>query len=462
MRRLPLAIALLLASLTACAGDSAGPGGPDAAPPPGPTYTWHRDIAPLVAEHCWGCHVQGGIAPVSFETYAGAAEASGLIASKTAAREMPPWGAGDTDDCQPRFGFQNDPRLDDAEIEMFQVWHDEGAPEGDPDTATPLPEPPAPRTLTGVTDELVPATPFTTSGEDDQLICIVLDPGLTGARWLTGMEVIPGQPEAVHHVVLTAVPPDQVAAVQAMADEHGRFECFGGLNLAGLYPLGVWVPGSDPMELPSGIGVPMVAGTQVIMQMHYHPAGHAYSDLTRARLRMTSTFPGKNYVLFGVGNAFQAPQLLPGPDDRGAPEFRIPAGARAHTEEMSFPIALQSAQRFPLLTAFPHEHYLGVKQSVWIERATPNPDEPAEECLLGVPRWNFDWQRTYAYDAPLDQLPTVGNGDTIHIRCEFDNTTDNPFVVRALEEQGLTEPVDVYLGETTLDEMCLAAFGVIF
>jgi len=30
----------------------------------------------------------------------------------------------------------------------------------------------------------------------------------------------------------------------------------------------------------------------------------------------------------------------------------------------------------------------------------------------------------------------------------------------ALDEQGLTEPVPVELGEATLDEMCLGVFGV--
>jgi hypothetical protein len=35
----------------------------------------------------------------------------------------------------------------------------------------------------------------------------------------------------------------------------------------------------------------------------------------------------------------------------------------------------------------------------------------------------------------------------------------NPFVQRALTEQGLTEPRDVALGEETLDEMCLGVIG---
>ena len=44
--------------------------------------------------------------------------------------------------------------------------------------------------------------------------------------------------------------------------------------------------------------------------------------------------------------------------------------------------------------------------------------------------------------------------------CQYDNTTDNPKVREALTEQGLSEPVDIYLGESTLDEMCLAVAAI--
>ncbi|WP_146155932.1 hypothetical protein [Enhygromyxa salina] len=35
-------------------------------------------------------------------------------------------------------------------------------------------------------------------------------------------------------------------------------------------------------------------------------------------------------------------------------------------------------------------------------------------------------------------------------------------VAAALAEQGLDAPVDVYLGEETLDEMCLGVFGIAY
>ena len=51
--------------------------------------------------------------------------------------------------------------------------------------------------------------------------------------------------------------------------------------------------------------------------------------------------------------------------------------------------------------------------------------------------------------------------DVVEIRCRYNNTLANPFVPRALSEQGLSNPITVHLGEQTIDEMCLSLFAVI-
>ena len=74
---------------------------------------------------------------------------------------------------------------------------------------------------------------------------------------------------------------------------------------------------------------------------------------------------------------------------------------------------------------------------------------------------NIDgWQRLYTYDVPLTQAPTLDQGDIVTLLCEYENTTDNPFVVEMLDEYGFSEPIDVGLGEHTLDEMCLSILGI--
>jgi len=163
------------------------------------------------------------------------------------------------------------------------------------------------------------------------------------------------------------------------------------------------------------------------------------------------------YFVGGFGNASTAPTLLVDPDDRmpATPEFRIPANVAAHHEYMHIPVTLPyNLKEVKLYSADPHMHLAGTELTATVAR----PGEPAPECLTNV-AWNFDWQRSYVYRAPLDQLPTLRPGDVIDVTCTWNNTLANPFVQRALADAGRSLPVDISLGQGTLDEMCLTIFG---
>ena len=72
---------------------------------------WHEDVAPLVAEHCQGCHKTGGIAPFTLESYAEASPWAPVIADVTEAGDMPPWHALTTDQCTPALPYKHDAQL---------------------------------------------------------------------------------------------------------------------------------------------------------------------------------------------------------------------------------------------------------------------------------------------------------------------------------------------------------------
>jgi hypothetical protein len=203
---------------------------------------------------------------------------------------------------------------------------------------------------------------------------------------------------------------------------------------------------------------------RIVMQVHYHPTGSAQTDAaTSLQLRgfhggipeyvASTSLVGNARSLKADGMGLQA-----GPDDGATPEFRIPAGTTAHTESMLFklPASLGESRLWVLGT---HMHYVGTDMRIAIKRGTAG-TEPAEECLIETPKWDFNWQRGYVYDTPIDQAPTVRGGDVLELRCAYDNSMQNPFVQRALTEQGLAAPRDVVLGEETLDEMCLGIFGI--
>jgi len=95
-----------------------------------------------------------------------------------------------------------------------------------------------------------------------------------------------------------------------------------------------------------------------------------------------------------------------------------------------------------------HQHLAGIDVKVDLERGADG------QCLL-QDRWDFHWQRLYTYAAPVEQLPTLEPGDKIKLRCTYDNAMTNRRLGPELKARGLT-PMDIRLGEETLDEMCLA------
>jgi hypothetical protein len=203
---------------------------------------------------------------------------------------------------------------------------------------------------------------------------------------------------------------------------------------------------------------------RLVMQVHYHPTGKAEVDSdTSVQLRgYRAGIPEYIAQLALIGNASGQSDsgmgLQPGMNDGAEPEFMIPAGAKNHVETMKFAIPEDEVD-YRLWAIGSHMHYVGTDMRIGITRKAPG-DEPAEECLLETPRWDFNWQRGYLFDTPIDQAPTAKPGDILNLSCTYDNSMDNRFVAEALREQMLDAPRDVKLGEETLDEMCLGVFGL--
>jgi len=459
----PLCVALLCACPGKSEGDTDTPdtsgstsgastdptGGGEAVRP-----NWHEDIAPVVAEHCQSCHVDGGIAPFSMETYALTKDWAGLMASDVAAGIMPPWHAIETAECDPGRPWKHDARLAPELKDLFQKWSDAGAPEGDPKLAAPLPTPPSldlpnPTKTVTMTGSLTIDKVGTTL---DQFHCISLDPGNAEDVYLTGMQVIPGNRRIAHHVVIYVDETGESASWQ----DGLKKDCGGGPGLSGgSRMIGAWVPGGLPMEPPTDVGIPLKAGSRLVFNMHYHATGGGpeIDDKTGLAMRWTTTAPAWISLFELLGE--------PGNGDSLTPPLLIPAGEKDHVEEYTWTVS-NGGSPFPdavearVWTIGPHMHKIATSMRVWVE----DRDTAADSCLVEAPKYDYNWQRLYAYDGPLDQMLRVKAGDKIHVRCVFDNTLDNPGVVEALAEVGLKDPIDVAVGEGTLDEMCIGGIGV--
>ena len=444
-------------------GQTGGPGDMPAATAPnagGPTF--HKDVQPILEEHCQKCHTTGGLAPFPLLTFDDARVRSSAMVFETGARRMPPWGAQDTSECKPRLPWAHDERLSEAQIKTLADWDAAGKPEGDPKDAPAAHAAPA-LDLQGVTDTLVPRAAFTASGDRDQFRCFVLDHPYPDGVFVTGVHVVPGNRKVVHHAVVFT---DPTGAAAAKAGPDGSFDCSssammndGNGQTSGQQSvtIDVWTPGITPVDLPPNIAIPLLPKSKLIMQIHYSPGGAtAEPDLTKVQLRTSARKP--EYLLFttAVGNApGRLPSgdgLLPMPDDpTSTPVFEIPKNVHDHVEKMQFTMPPRDPgaenQKIWVYGVMAHAHLAGVDVKIDLQRGAD------AQCLL-QDKWDFHWQRMYTYASPVEKLPTLEPGDKISLRCTYDNSLTNRRLATELKNRSLT-PADIHLGEQTLDEMCL-------
>ena len=89
-----------------------------------PNYS--EDIAPILYGKCLQCHYNGGIAPLTLETYASVVSNGGMIQHVTASGEMPPWPADTLFQ-----NYANENVLSMNEINTILDWVTNGVPLGD-------------------------------------------------------------------------------------------------------------------------------------------------------------------------------------------------------------------------------------------------------------------------------------------------------------------------------------------
>lgn len=450
---------LCLLFLSACNDDADNP--PTTEQKPLAQVTWHQDIAPLVTEKCATCHNQDGIAPFSVETYDQVKAWAQLMEHQILEENMPPWGAQDTAECTPPRAFAGDLRLSDEQKILFSQWVADGAPEGDASTPVPLPEVVEDR-LQNPNRQLTIASPAIIDGDHDKFICFRVEVDNQEKVWLTGSQIIPGNTAVAHHGLVFTDPNNESAA---LAGEDGSYECFGSPGVSNTSLVSVWAPGIAANRLPQQTGTPLAPQSTLVIQMHYHPTGTGaeVDDATRLDLEWQTEEPkylGQT-LLFGNFHRVDDPEL--GGDGFGlvtGPDFKIPAGAESHTEinKMRLPLSDdEQANQLPLSIWMvgTHMHYAGVDMKL-----TLNADNADEQCLVQTPDWDFNWQRIYYYEGDIPSLPTMRLGDTLTLRCTYNNSLTNDAVKHALQARGLAEPVDIHLGEETLDEMCVGALGL--
>ena len=439
--------------------------------------TWEGHISEIFSDHCVSCHSDGNVADFPLETYDQVKKKAKSALRAIKANRMPPWGPGETETCAPnQLGWKDDPSLSQKEIMQLEKWIDSDFPIGQKVEKVKREK----KEIPFRSDIKMKTPEYTIIGEkwggtDDMLRCFVLDPEIEGDTWMTNFRITPGNNEVVHHVGLWL---DEKGLSSEIAGEKGYYNCFGDVEVPATLLAG-WLPGINGVPTPESSGVEIPKGSKIIMQIHYHihqEYDDPPKDSSTLELEITERQPLlKSYVwVWGSSHDNRTDEdnnlipngLVPGSyDEKGYPDFVIPANVKDHEETILFTLP----DDFPEISLFgigTHMHYLGTNMEVILHRKNPEEGQREKECLIATPNYNFYYQKMYYYNAKFPGgrwlVPRIKGGDTLEFKCTFDNTMNNPFVAYALSEyDDVNEPIDVRLGPSSLDEMCLALIAVL-
>ncbi len=397
LKRLPLfaltALATATASLAAPPMNNKPAPVAENAAKDAPTYA--GDVAGLLNSKCVQCHRPGQTAPMSLQNYDEVRPWARSIGRNVAARAMPPWhavgGAG---------AFSNDRSLSDSEIDTIVNWVQAGAPAGDLSQAPDAPEFPQGEWKLGEPDKVVTFDEITVKGGDeDQFHDLVGKLQLPEDRWITAIEILPGNSKVVHHVIIYEM-------------KGFDFDPTTGW-------MGAWAAGADPMVYPTGTGKRIQKGANLIADMHYHPTDTDEVDQTRIGLHFADKEPEKELTNIWIMNT----------------GFKIPAGAENHEVRASH----KFWQSGKLLTLTPHMHYRG-KDFKYVAKY---PDG-TEQTLLEVDNYDFNWQTVYELVEPID----IPAGTVVEAVAHYDNSANNP--------ANPDPTIDITFGDESYDEMMIA------
>ena len=349
-------------------------------PPPvegDPSLTWADDILPLFNTHCNDCHRSGTEAPFGLQHYDDAVDNSEMIAEVIRDRRMPPWyGASEFTE------FVNHRGLTSEERHQVHAWIQGGMKRGE----TTESEPAAPPTVPvgwrlGEPNQILRTTEeheLPADGYVDYRYS-VLPYVFSKDTWVSKIEILPDNPEVVHHANLLAFQMDQ--GIRSAYFVTGR------------------VPGAEPMETQDGVAVLIPKGTVLALQIHFTTTGKK----ERCRLAV-----GLHYADGHIDKSLRHVLI-------SSKTFAIPPGDPFHRVVKSETLE-HDITGFGLFT---HMHVRG-RDMTYIAHY---PDGTSETLLM-IPNYNFDWQIGYEWARGSRKFP---KGTRIECIAHFDNSEFNPF-----------------------------------
>ncbi len=347
----------------------------------------------------------------------------------TQSRQMPPW--------KPVEGpaFHNERRMSDRDVATLAAWVDGGTPEGDAKDAPPPAEFTEGWQLGKPDLVLEPADDFHIGpGGRDVFRCFVMPTNLDEDKYVTAVEVRPGNRRVAHHALLFLDRTGQGRKLEQAekdrekkGDEAERGAGYSVKMGVGFSPQGGlsgWAPGMRARHLPEGTGYLVPKGSDVVMQMHYHKNGKAETDRPKIGLYFARKPVEKQYQGAVIRGNF----------------LFIPAGNERFKVTGSLP---PLAQDVTLHSVMPHMHMLGREIKVTIR-----PPEGEATSLIAIKDWDYNWQETYFLKEPM----SLKACNRFEVEAFYDNSARNP-------NNPFNPPRLIPFGEQTDNEMCFVFLG---
>lgn len=388
------------------------------------SITYNRHIAPIIHTRCMTCHREGQVAPFPLTKYEEAAKRAGQLAQVTGDRLMPPW--------KPVPGhakFVGERWLTDRQIDLFRRWADSGRAEGDPADLPPLPEF-ADGWRLGEPDLVLTMTePFTIPADGPDIFQhFVIPIDVPEDKLVAAFEFRPGNKRVVHHAINYLDAKGIARKLDAATPEPG-YESFGGPGFAPSGSIGGWSVGNTPRPLPNEMGRYLQKGSDLVMEVHYHPSGKEETDQSSVGLyfidkpiEQSLTEPGKVVRAFWMANY----------------ELDLPPGESDYRRSTTYTLP----KDVTLVGIVPHMHLLGKMMTV-----TATLPDDTQKTLVEVVDWDFNWQDEYYYERPF-VLPA---GTRLDVEASYDNSPENP-------ANPSSPPRRVTWGDETTDEMLFCFF----
>ena len=387
-------------------------------------FTYTRDIAPIIHARCLNCHREGQVAPFALADYDQTAKRAMQIVRVTQDRIMPPWIPSPGHDK-----FVAERWMTDRELEILKTWAGAGQAKGDDADLPPAPKF-AEGWRLGQPDQIVKmAEPFTVPADGPDLLQnFVIPINVAEDKLVAAIEFHPSNKRVAHHAVLFLDDSGTARKLDKATPETG-YGKFGGPGFLPSGALGGWSVGNTPRPLPNGMGRYLKKGSDLVVQLHYHPTGKLETDQSEI---------GLYFVKKPVAESLKEPAKLVGSIWMANYEMDIAAGKKDYRRATSYTLPKDVV----MVGVVPHMHLLGKSMKV-----TATLPDKTVKTLIDIKNWNYNWQDEYYYERPF----TLVAGTRLDVEAVFDNSDGNP-------SNPSSPPKRVTWGDGTKDEMLFCFF----